>query len=59
MSRDMIATADRAWFEAQENAAIETADGNGDWVFTGTCSCNAPLCGPGSGHESYCGWEQQ
>jgi hypothetical protein len=22
------------------------------------CTCNAIYCGPGSGHESYCGWEQ-
>jgi hypothetical protein len=29
------------------------------WVRVSGCTCNAPLCGPGSGHESYCGWEQQ
>jgi hypothetical protein len=26
------------------------------WIFTGGCTCNAIYCGPGSGHESYCGW---
>jgi hypothetical protein len=28
------------------------------WVRVDRCTCNAIYCGPGSGHESYCGWEE-
>lgn len=41
--------------EQMEEERQAAADKGSKWV--GGCTCNAVFMGPGSGHESYCGWE--